>query len=410
MAASRSRVVGNVVDVPDDRLHGDAVPIATASRDGHDPWAVGVDEVADRFGVHPADGLDVADAAERLAAMGPNELTPAEEVPWWRRLAVQFADPLVALLLVAIAISLTAWALEGAEEVPFEAIVIAVIVVANAVIGLWQEARAEAAVAALAKLAAPTARVRRNGKVCDVATREVVPGDVLLLAEGDAVCADARLVEAATLQVAEASLTGESEAVLKDTDVITGPTVGLGDRTNMVFAGTAVSRGSWRASSPPPAWTPRSGASPRCSEKPRRSRRPLQREIDAGRPDARHRRDRHRPRGGRRDPPDLGHRDRQRRRRRAAASGCRWRWPPCPRACPAILTVVLALGVQRMAERNAIVKKLSSVETLGSASVICSDKTGTLTRNEMTIERSSPHRARLDVTGDRLSARRRAPR
>jgi len=206
------------------------------------PWAHPGDDVTEAFSVEVAVGLTIAGAQRRLDDHGPNELTAVAVVPWWRRLLVQFADPLVVLLLVAIMISLAAWALEGAGDIPFDAIVIAVIVVANAVIGLWQEARAEAAVAALAKLAAPVARVRRGGQVVEVPAREVVPGDVLLLAEGDAVCADARLVETAILRVAEAALTGESEAVLKHTEVIDGPTV-VGDRRNMVFSATAVSSG-----------------------------------------------------------------------------------------------------------------------------------------------------------------------
>ena len=137
-------------------------------------------------------------------------------MPAWRKFLGQFADPLIYLLLAAVVVSLVAWVLEGGEAAPYDAIVIAAIVVANAVLGYVQEARAEQAVAALQRMAAATAGVRpRRARGADPAA-EVVPGDVLLLAEGDAVAADGRLVEAASLTVAEASLTGESEAVLKD--------------------------------------------------------------------------------------------------------------------------------------------------------------------------------------------------
>ncbi len=144
-----STAVDGVTAAPDDG-QGD-------STDGAHPWSVSVDVVSARHGADLVRGLDDTEVARRLAAVGPNELTATDAVPWWRRFLAQFTDPLVALLLAAIAISLAAWALEGAEEVPFEAIVIAVIVAANAVIGLWQEARAEAAVAALSRMAAPIA-------------------------------------------------------------------------------------------------------------------------------------------------------------------------------------------------------------------------------------------------------------
>ena len=177
-----------------------------------DAWRREAEEVAATLGTDVSRGLSAAEAASRLARYGPNELEPAERVPAWRKLLAQFADPLIYLLLAAVVVSLVAWAVEGAEAVPFEAIVIAVIVVLNAVLGYVQEARAEQAVAALQRMAAATAGVVRDGREQRVPAAEVVPGDVLLLAEGDAVSADARLVEAASLTVAEASLTGESEA------------------------------------------------------------------------------------------------------------------------------------------------------------------------------------------------------
>lgn len=167
-------------------------------------------------------------------------------MPAWHKLLAQFADPLIYLLLAAVVVSVIAWLAEGAEGVPYEALVIAVIVVLNGVLGYVQEARAEQAVAALQRMAAATVGVVRDGREEHIEAAAVVPGDVMLLAEGDAVSADARLAEAASLTVAEASLTGESEAVLKDVCPLDGP-AGLGDRVNMLFKGTAVTRGRGRA-------------------------------------------------------------------------------------------------------------------------------------------------------------------
>ncbi|MFN3218890.1 MAG: cation-translocating P-type ATPase [Acidimicrobiales bacterium] len=374
--------------MPDDRVPGEPVATDGTAVDpdaGTAPWATTVAEVAARHDVDPIVGLEAGEAAGRLDRVGRNELTATEAEPWWRRLLAQFTDPLVVLLLAAIVISPTAWLLEGADEAPFEAIVIAVVVILNAVIGLWQEARAEAAVAALARLAAPMARVRRDGITREIPAGEVVPGDVLLLAEGDAVCADARLIEVASLRVAEAALTGESEPVQKRVEPVDGPTV-VGDRVNMVFSATAVSAGRGEAIVTSTAMATEIGRIATMLEGTEAAPTPLQREIAlVGRVlgiavvaialvvlgaifatsdiDS----------GG--DVMD------------ALLVAVSLAVAAVPEGLPAILAVVLALGVQRMAGRNAIVKKLPSVETLGSASVICSDKTGTLTRNEMTIER-----------------------
>ena len=220
---------------------GSAVGTAPA-----EPWRRDAAAVAAGLGTDVGHGLSEAEAEARLARFGPNVLEAAEPVPAWRKLLAQFENPLIYLLLGAIVVSLAAWALEGGEEIPYEAIVIAAIVLLNAVLGYVQEARAEQAVAALQRLAAATAGVLREGRELRIPAAEVVPGDLLLLAEGDAVSADARLVEAASLLVAEASLTGESEAVLKDPARIDEPAA-LGDRLNMVFDGTAVTRGRGRA-------------------------------------------------------------------------------------------------------------------------------------------------------------------
>ncbi|HSD75990.1 MAG TPA: HAD-IC family P-type ATPase, partial [Solirubrobacteraceae bacterium] len=360
-------------------------------------WLRDAADVAADLGTDVGRGLSSGEAAARLARVGPNELESAPPVPPWRRLLAQFADPLIYLLTAAVVVSLVAWVVEGAEGVPFDAVVILVIIVLNGVLGFVQEARAEEAVAALQRMAAPTASVRRDGREERVPATAVVPGDVLLLAEGDAVSADARLVEAASLMVAEASLTGESEPVLKNAATLTGPAA-LGDRFDMVFNGTAVTRGRGVAVVTATGMATEMGNVARLLGRTQEESTPLQREVA------------HIGRtlglaviviavvvvGAILLTADIGE-----------ASdvvsvllvGVSLAVAAVPEGLPAILTVVLALGVQRMARRRAIVKKLSSVETLGSASVVCSDKTGTLTQNEMTIQKVVAPSGEVDVTG-----------
>jgi len=362
-----------------------------------DPATSDPDVVGRSLGTDLARGLSSAEAAKRLATYGPNELAGAPPVPRWRKFLAQFRDPLVYLLLVAVAISLAAWLVEGAQGWPFDVIVIVLIVLANAAIGYVQEERAERAVAALQKIAAATATVVRDGEQQRVPAREVVPGDVLILAEGDTVSADARLISSSTLKVAEASLTGESEPVLKDAATLTEPTA-LGDRLDMVFTGTAVTQGVGRAIVTATGMATQMGQIADLLQRTKSDPTPLQREI---------------ARVGRmlglavvaiavvvmatlfitsdiRTAEDAV---------TVLLLGVSLAVAAVPEGLPAILSVVLALGVQRMAGKNAIVKNLASVETLGSASVICTDKTGTLTKNEMTIERVVTPSAEIAVTG-----------
>jgi len=366
-----------------------------AARD--DPSLRDAGEVARALGTDLARGLTSAEAARRLARDGPNELRSAPPVPAWRRFLAQFRDPLIYLLLAAIAISLVAWLLEGRGGWPVDAVVIALIVVLNAVLGYVQEAKAESAVAALARMTAVTSAVLREGELRRVPSDELVRGDVLALGEGDSVGADARLVQAAALRVQEASLTGESVAVLKDPATLSEPAA-LGDRLGMVFKGTAVVQGTGRAVVTATGMATEMGAIAGMLEATREEPTPLQREV---------------ARIGRmlgiavvviaaivvaavvaisdiRGAADLI---------TVLLLGVSLAVAAVPEGLPAILSVVLALGVQRLAKRNAIVKKLSSVETLGSASVICSDKTGTLTRSEMTIERVMTASGGTRVTG-----------
>jgi magnesium-transporting ATPase (P-type) len=353
--------------------------------------------LANALGADLTSGLVAHDAALRLARDGPNELRALPPTPGWRRFLSQFQDPLIYLLLAAIAIALIAWAIEGRVGWPIDAMVIAVIVVLNGVLGHLQEARAEDAVAALAKYTTATSSVLRDGQLQRVPSAVLVKGDLLVLGEGDAVGADARLVQAASLRVLEASLTGESEAVLKDTDTLTAP-VALGDRLCMVFKGTAIAQGTGRAVVTATGMDTEVGSIASMLDAAPQPPTPLEREVQ---------------RIGRtlgiavviiaivvvgtillisdiRNAADVIE---------VLLLGVSLAVAAVPEGLPAILSVVLALGVQRMVRQNAIVKKLSSVETLGSASVICSDKTGTLTRSEMTIERVMTASGSSRITG-----------
>jgi magnesium-transporting ATPase (P-type) len=354
-------------------------------------------DAADALGTDVDRGLSEAEAAARLRQFGPNRLEAAASIPAWRKFLGHFADPLVYLLLAAAAAALVVWILEGREGLPVDAIVIAAIVLANAVLGYVQEARAEQAVAALQRMAAPTAAVLRAGAVERVPAGDVVPGDILVLAEGDKVAADGRLVEAAALTVAEASLTGESEPVLKDVGPLAGP-VALGDRVNMVFGATAVTRGSGRAVVTATGMATEMGRVAHLLGRTKEPPTPLRREVQ---------------RIGRalsfavvviaavvvtailltsdiETSADFVS---------VLLLGVSLAVAAVPEGLPAVLSVVLALGAQQMAKKKAIVKKLSSVETLGSASAICSDKTGTLTRNEMTIVKVITGSGEVELTG-----------
>lgn len=359
------------------------------------PWARTVDEVIEDLDTDLRLGLSTAEADDRRRRFGPNELEAAKPPALLRRIGRQFTDPLVVLLLVAIGISIIGWLTEGRDGAPLEAIVIAAIVVINAVIGTWQEDRAIKAVEALRRLAASHANVVRDGRVQPVVSSELVPGDIVLFGQGDAVGADCRLCEVASLAIAEAALTGESDAVDKSTSPIPEATP-LADRVTMAFQGTAVTIGRGRGVVVATGMSSEIGRIARLIDAVDRTDTPLQRQIDwlskalgvvvlalaslvvavivatsdvstfAGFVDA-------------------------------LLVGVSLAVAAVPEGLPAILTIVLAMGVQRMAANNAIVKRLSSVETLGSAAVICTDKTGTLTRNEMSIVEICVSSGRFDI-------------
>lgn len=371
-----------------------------------DPSLVESNEVAKALQVNPATGLSSDEAQQRLERFGHNELAGAPPVPKWKKFLRQFQDPLVYLLLAATVISLIAWFIEkanarpgaeGGEVLPFDAIVIVLILIVNAVLGYLQEAKAEQAVDALAKMSAPQTQVLRDGHVSRIETTDIVPGDVLVLGEGDAVSADGRLLSAASLRIAEASLTGESVPVGKKPDKLSGAKA-LGDRTNMVFNGTAVTQGTGRAIVTGTGMHTQVGKIAEMLSQTEDDTTPLQKEMD------------HVSKilgiavciiavvvlialavvEGFHDIHDVID---------SLLLAVSLAVAAVPEGLATILTVVLALGVQRMAQHHAIVKKLSSVETLGSASVICSDKTGTLTRNEMTVERVVTPSGEVEITG-----------
>ena len=356
-----------------------------------------VSDVATALGTDLHAGLTAQAAASRLALEGPNSLRSAPRVPAWRRALAQLRDPLVYLLLVAAAVALAAWVAEGRQGWPMDAIVIAIVVVLNAVIGWMQEAKAQSAVAALARMTQASSSVIRGGQLLRIPSVALVRGDLLVLGEGDAVGADARLAVAADLRMLEASLTGESESVIKHPATLNAPAA-LGDRLNMVFNGTSVAQGSGRAVVTAIGMQSEVGAIASMLEVTPDQPTPLQVEV---------------ARVGRvlgvaaiviavvvvatilitdhvRTPTDVI---------RVLMLGVSLAVAAVPEGLPAILSVVLALGVQRMARRHAIVKKLSSVETLGAASVIATDKTGTLTRAEMTIVRVATASGTSDISG-----------
>lgn len=366
------------------------------------PWLSPFADLATTLGTDLIQGLSTGEAANRLRADGPNELRALPPVPAWRRALAQLQDPLVYLLGLAALVALAAWWFEGrgqpgAAGWPLDAVVIACVIVLNAVLGWLQEAKAEQAVAALAKMTMATSSVLRDGALARVPSTELVKGDVLVLAEGDAVGADARLVQAAALMLLEAPLTGESEAVLKDTAPLSEP-VALGDRVNMVFKGTAVAQGTGHAIVTATGMQTEMGGIATLLDTTADAPTPLQVEMA------------HLGKGlglvalgiaavvvvtilltstleGMGDVVTV------------LLLGVSLAVAAVPEGLPAILSVVLAMGVRRMARHHAIVKKLASVETLGSASVIASDKTGTLTRGEMTVQRVMTPSGRTDFTG-----------
>ncbi len=347
------------------------------------PYRETADAVVTALGTDAHQGLSETEARHRLARHGRNELATENPPPAWRKFLAQLHDPLVILLLVATAISFALWLVQRDAALPYEAIAILAVVLLNAIMGYVQQARAEQAVAALRRMAAAQARVVRDGTQRRIPATELVPGDLLVIEEGDTIPADARLLQVAALQTAEAPLTGESLPVSKDPTPL-AEKVPLGDRHNMVYSGTAVTYGRGRAVVTATGMHTQMGHIAGMLKEAPPDITPLQKAL---------------ARVGRllglgviaiavvmiatillvedvRGFAALFN---------VLIFGVALAVAAVPEGMPAVVTAVLALGVQRMAKRNAIVRHLSAVETLGSADVIASDKTGTLTRNEMTV-------------------------
>src|ERR671917_2034201 len=356
-----------------------------------------VEEVIAGLGSDIRRGLSTEEARARLERYGPNELEAEKPVPAWRRFLAQFRDTLVILLLIATAVSVGLWAYERDSALPYEGLAIFAIVLLNGILGYVQESRAERAVAALRAMSAAEAGVVRDGERRSIPAAELVPGDVILVEEGDTIPADARLIESTALQASEASLTGESLPVSKGIAPIEEE-AGLGDRSNMVFSGTAATYGHGKAVVTATGMRSELGKVAGLLQRTEDETTPLQKELD---------------RTGKllggvviviaavivaaillvervRDPAAIFD---------VLILGVALAVAAVPEGLPAIVTTVLAIGVQRMARRNAIVRRLPAVETLGSATVIASDKTGALTRNEMTVRTVATASGRVDITG-----------
>ncbi len=339
-------------------------------------------------------GLSEEEAAKRLQRYGPNELHRERKESLLALFLNQFKNFLIIVLIVAAVVAFLI-SLEEGEE-PIDSIVIGIIVILNAIIGFVQEYRAEKSLEALKRMVSPVARIIRGGKELKLATSAIVPGDIIILEAGDRVPADGRLIEALDLKVDEAALTGESVPVEKCTDALRAETV-LTDRKNMVYSGTVVVYGKAKAVVSATGMKTELGRIASMVQATEREETPLQRKLETvGK--------------------QLGI---------MILVICaivffvgmlKWGWTvehivfmflvavslavaAIPEGLPAVVTMALALGTQRMAKRHAIIRKLPAVETLGSCDVICSDKTGTFTKNEMTVKKIYINCQELEVTG-----------
>jgi len=322
---------------------------------------------------HGASGLSMAEAATRLRQIGLNEIARAKAEPWWEEVVESLTEPLILLLLAVAGLYAVIGALGDALTILVVILLVTAVEVAN-------ESRAKGAIAALRTLTAPVAPVIRDGQIAAVPTRELVPGDLVLLEPGERVPADLRLVETAGLRIDEASLTGESASVAKQADVVLPPDTELGDRRNLAFAGTLVTTGRGRGVVVATGRATELGRIARLTETAREPRTPLQVHLRqlagwllwlalgfsvlvpllaiflAGR----------------------GVQE-------AILTGLTLAFATIPEELPILVTIVLGLGAYRLARRNAIVKRLQAAETLGTVSVVGTDKTGTLTENRMVV-------------------------
>ena len=339
------------------------------------------EELLNALQVQAQTGLTDAQAEKRLREAGENRLAEKKKKTNLQRFAEQFKDVMILILLLAAAVSFVVACTEGDPMEFFEPLLILVIVVLNAVMGMVQESKAEKALDALKTLSAPHARVLRGGKESMIDAAKLVPGDIIRLEAGDFIPADARLLRSVSLKSEESALTGESVPAEKDADHTVKEDAPLGDRVNMVFSGCSVTYGTATAVVTATGMHTEMGKIASLLEGEEETQTPLQKKLARL--------------GG-----YLGV---------MALAACAVIFlvgllngipvleifmtavslavSAIPEGLPAIVTIVLAIGVQRMVKRNALIRRLPAVETLGSASVICSDKTGTLTQNRMTLTR-----------------------
>ena len=338
-------------------------------------------EVLEKLGSCPT-GLTAAEAAERLAKHGPNKLKEAEKPSLLQRFLTQLKDPMLLILMAAAAVSAVTNALSG--ESFTEVFIILVVVLLNAVLGVVQESKAEAAIEALQTMTAAKCKVLRDGHQVVIESSQLVPGDVVLLEAGDAVPADGRLLESASMKIEEAALTGESVPVTKAVGLLTGDNVPLGDRKNMCYMGSTVVYGRGKAVITATGMDTEMGKIAGVLAQTEQEQTPLQRKLN-----------------------ELG-----KTMSKLVLGICVFIFifdlvvageftldtvlstfmvavslavAAIPEGLATVVTVVLSIGVTNMSKQHAVIRRLTAVETLGCTQVICSDKTGTLTQNKMTV-------------------------
>ncbi len=352
------------------------------------------EELLSRLGSDAKNGLTEEEAAARLGKYGPNKLKEGKKKTYLQRFLGQFADVMILILLAAAAVSFVIAVMEGETKGFFEPSLILLIVILNALMGVMQESRAEKALDALKNMSAPHAKVIRGGKEQIIDASGLAPGDVIRLEAGDFVPADARLIKSASLKSEESALTGESVPSEKDENVKVPDNAPLGDCANMVFSGCSITYGTATAVVTATGMDTEMGQIANLLEGAENAQTPLQAKLaQLGR--------------------YLGI---------MALVACAIIFviglvngiplleifmtavslavSAIPEGIPAIVTIVLSIGVQRMVKKNALIRRLPAVETLGSASVICSDKTGTLTQNRMTLMKAYLDESTAAETGE----------
>ncbi|HJS26731.1 MAG TPA: HAD-IC family P-type ATPase, partial [Actinomycetota bacterium] len=350
--------------------------------------------VAKELGLQPEAGLSAGEAAERLRTQGPNKLAGAKKESGFKAFLRQYQDFMQIILLGAAVVNAIVTDDVGTT------VLLAGLTVFNAVIGLRQEAKAEESVAALAQMMKTVARVRRDGQAIEIDAEELVPGDVVLVEAGNRVPADGRIFVAATLEIEEAALTGESLPVGKQTEPVEGDDVALGDRICMAYMNTSVTRGRGELIVTDTGMGTEIGHIADMLANTETEKTPLQRQLD----------------GLSKIIASIAGVAlvlvvvlglvRGESFETLFVTGVTLAVAAIPTGLPAVVTALLSLGTREIARRNAIVKRLPAVETLGSTSVICSDKTGTLTLNKMTArEMAIPGHNRFTVTGEGYSIR-----